>query len=150
MRFYPRNNTPLVVASHKLATLKFSFSPSLCQTSLLRPCRHPRSPPPYPSVPRLISRRRTRVTRWSERAAPPLAATPYEVRPDETINSIRQKRAPGTSVHADGAPRHRSVAPPTRRKVACATTPLRALLLSLSLSFNSSPSNPFCGSWDAE
>ncbi|EGI68453.1 hypothetical protein G5I_02886 [Acromyrmex echinatior] len=29
---------------------------------------------------------------------PPLAAAPYKVRPDETINSIRQKRAPGTPV----------------------------------------------------
>ncbi|TGZ52582.1 hypothetical protein DBV15_10507 [Temnothorax longispinosus] len=40
---------------------------------------------------------------------PPLAAAPYKVRPDETINSIRQKRAPGTPVHTEGTPRRRII-----------------------------------------
>lgn len=51
--------------------------------------------------------RQTRVTRW--RVGPLLAATPYEVRSDETINSIRQKRAPGTSVHTAGGEAAREV-----------------------------------------
>lgn len=47
----------------------------------------------------------TNVSNLMEREGdPPLAALLYEVRSDETINSIRQKRAPGTSVHTVGIP----------------------------------------------
>lgn len=122
MLFYPRNprnNTLWVIASHKLTTLKFSFflsRPSNPRfTSLSFISRHPS----------LI--RWMQVTRWSERAACHWLQykVPYKVRSDETINSIRQKRAPGTSVYTERIPRRRAVR--RRGGFACATTPSRPL-----------------------
>ncbi|KYN43863.1 hypothetical protein ALC56_01733 [Trachymyrmex septentrionalis] len=52
---------------------------------------------------------------------PLLAAAPYKVRPDETINSIRQKRAPGTPVHTKGTLCRRII---RHQGTACALIPL--------------------------
>ncbi|KYN08768.1 hypothetical protein ALC62_00224 [Cyphomyrmex costatus] len=52
---------------------------------------------------------------------PPLAAAPYKVKPDETINSIRQKRAPGTPVHTEGILCRRII---RHRRTVCALIPL--------------------------